>query len=192
MNPKIIIVVFFFTMQLTVRGQVNFPLNTSGKIEISDVVIDSVKKEDLYALASTWFETLKKNTTVTMKTIRRDSINGNISGDMEFSVFYQSGVIQKVLGSVTCKLEIDVKDYKYRYRYTDFVFHEYKQDRYYRSLPTGKTKMLEEPEALGWQKNWEHCKSATNTKITNQIIELKQKMIPVKVAAVALKKKVDW
>ncbi|HZX74685.1 MAG TPA: DUF4468 domain-containing protein [Cyclobacteriaceae bacterium] len=196
MNPKIIIVVFLILIKSAVYGQVSFPLNASGKIEISDVVIDSLKKEDLYARASSWFESLPKTPGIKLNAINEDPINGNISGDLEFLVYYQSGILQKVLGSVTYKLTLGVKDNKYRYTYTDFVFHYYKQNRNYQTVPTGKVKPLEDAKASGWQKNWNKCKVATNTKVTNQINAIKAKMTKAVAPAVSAtkteQKKLDW
>ena len=190
MNPKIIIVVIlFFAIQITVCGQVSFPLNVSGKIEISDVVVDSVKKEDLYRLAGNWFNSMSKTTGTKVKALRRDSLQGNISGNLEFMIYTDSGVLQRLLGAVTCDLELDVKDNKYRYVYTNLVFHEFKQDRYYQYVSTGKTKPFEEPAAMGFQDNWEKCKESTNKKISNQIASLKAGMIQRNVVT---RKKQEW
>jgi hypothetical protein len=191
MNPKIIVVVLLLALQVTAHGQVNFPLNAAGKIEISDVVVDSLKKEDLYALASNWFNSLSKTPELTLRAISKDSIQCDITAELEFPAYYQTGVFQKVLGMVTYKLTLSVKDNKYRYVYTDFVLHHYKQDRYYKSVPTGKVKPLEETEAKGWEKNWERCKSATNSKVMNQVADLKAKMIRVQ-TPVNTAKKLDW
>ena len=191
MNPKIIVVVLLFSILHTVRGQDQFALNTSGKIEISDVIIDSLKKEELYVLASNWFSSLSITPGLKVKTISEDADGGEIAAELEFPVYYQSGVFQKVLGMVSYKLTLSVKDYKYRYVYTNFVFHHYKQDRYYKTVPTGKIKPLEELKAEGWQKNWDRCKATTNIKIKNQIIDLNAKMIPV-VAPINVTKKLDW
>jgi len=190
MNPKIIIVVLLLATQVTAMAQVNFPLNAAGKIEISDVVMDSLEKKELYALANTWFTSLSKTPGLSVKAIRKDSIQGDITADLEFPVYYQTGVFQKVLGMVTYKLTVSVKDNKYRYVFTDFVLHQYKQDRYYKAVPTGMEKPLEDTEAKGWQKNWDRCKSSTNARVTSQIADLKAKMIPV--APVAARKKLDW
>jgi hypothetical protein len=190
MSPKIIVVVFLLASQLAARGQVNFPLNASGKIEISDVIVDSLKKEDLYTLAGNWFTSLSKSPGITLKEITKDSLRGEIAAVLEFPVFYQSGVFQKVLGRVSYNLTLSVKDYKYRYVYTGFVLQPYKQDRYYKSVPSGKIKPLEEPEAKGWQKNWDQCRSVTQTRVNNQIADLKAKMIPA--PPVNASKKMDW
>jgi hypothetical protein len=190
MSPKIIVVVFLLASQLAARGQVNFPLNARGKIEISDVIVDSLNKKDLYTLAGNWFTSLSKAPGITVKEIRKDSVAGEIVAELEFPVFYQTGVFQKMLGRVAHTLTLSVKDYKYRYVYTDFVLHQYKQDRYYKNVPSGQIKPLEEPEAMGWQKNWDQCKSATQMRVNDQIADLKVKMIPV--APINASKKMDW
>lgn len=190
MNPKIIIVVLLLATQLVAQAQVNFPLNAAGKIEISDVVMDSLEKEELYELAGNWFTSLSKTPGLTVKAVKKDSIQGNIVADLEFPVFYQTGIFQKVLGVVTYKLTVSVKENKYRYVYTDFVLHHYKQDRYYKSVPAGKEKPLEETEAKGWQKNWDRCKTTTRARVNSQIADLKAKMIPA--IAPVVTKKLDW
>jgi hypothetical protein len=191
MNPKIIIVAFLIVTN-TVCGQVNFPLNASGKIEISEVVIDSLPKEELYSQADKMFASLSNTPELKLKALKKDSVQGNMIASLEFPVYYQSGVIRKMQGLVSYQLELSVKDNKYRYVYTDFVFHAYAQDRYHFNVPTGKVKPLEETEAFGWQKDWDRCRNSTKVKVDDQVATIKTKMIPVVAPPVTVSKKYDW
>ena len=101
-----------------------------------------------------------------------------LSGTNFFSV-YQKGIVSKQIhGKIDYKVVLEIKNFKYRYTFSDFVFHYYKQDRTYKMVPTGKTKSLNEKKAAGWQKTWARHKSYTTQLITNLANSLKAQMAP--------------
>jgi hypothetical protein len=192
---KIIIAISLFVMQFAAYGQSGLPLNSSGKIEISEVVkADSVKKDDLFQRSASWLGELA-STDLKVTILEKDSINGKIKSELRFLVYSQTGVLKKVQGAITYSLTTEVKDDKYRYVFTDFVYHYYSQNRNYQVVETGKKKSLEEPKASGWQKSWDHTKSVTRSKIVNQINSMKIAMAtkkPTPVLTATETKKTDW
>lgn len=103
-----------------------------------------------------------------------DTGENAIRGENSFFV-YQKGLVSKqVHGKVHYKLFLEIKDNKYRYTFSDFIFHYYKQDKNYKFVPTGKEKPLNEPTVNGWQKTWEQHKKASEEQMKIVIQKLKE------------------
>jgi len=158
----------------------DFPLNESGKISFYEVVkADSAKKNLLYHNALKWIYSLR-NPDLQM-TVLPDSVKGRIDAQNEFSVYSQTGVLKQLSGKITYTSSVEVKDNLYRYTFSNFVFHYYKQDRTYKIVETSKTKALEEPKAAGWQKLWTQHRTTIFKKINADIAQLKILIIEVPV-----------
>ena len=127
-----------------------------------------------------------------IKTIAKDSLEGNYSGDASFMVYAQSGVLQKVSGKITYRYQLSVKDNKYRYVFDDFVFHYYHQDRNYKMVESGKTRSLNDAKAAGWQKLWDQHRQTTKTKMAAAIAELHATLTFKPKKEKAKEKKVEW
>lgn len=163
-------------------------------VEFSNVVVaDSLAKLDLFHNAVHWTNSLKANDEKVILT-ESDSIAGKVLGESSFFVYAQSGILKKVSGLITYKLSVEVKDNKYRYQLSNFVFHYYKQDRNYNMVETGKTKPLEELKATGWQKLWTQHRATVLAKMKASAQQLELKMIekPKKITAEKKVKKVEW
>lgn len=163
-------------------------------VEFSNVVVaDSLAKLDLFHNAVHWTNSLKANDEKVILT-ESDSLAGKVSGESSFFVYAQSGILKKVSGLITYKLSVEVKDNKYRYQLSNFVFHYYKQDRNYNMVETGKTKPLEELKATGWQKLWTQHRATVLAKMKASAQQLELKMIekPKKITAEKKVKKVEW
>ncbi|MBS1506600.1 MAG: DUF4468 domain-containing protein [Bacteroidetes bacterium] len=163
-------------------------------VEFSNVVVaDSLAKLDLFHNAVHWTNSLKANDEKVILT-ESDSIAGKVLGESSFFVYTQSGILKKVSGLITYKLSVEVKDNKYRYQLSNFVFHYYKQDRNYNMVETGKTKPLEELKATGWQKLWTQHRATVLAKMKASAQQLELKMIekPKKITAEKKVKKVEW
>ncbi len=162
------------------------------RIEFASVVIaDSLSKQFLFKNAKNWVMLLNHHDEKTSITLE-DSIGGRVFGKSLFFVYSQTGILKKVSGTINYNLSIEVKDNKYRYRFSDFVFHYFKQDRYYNMVETGKTKPLEDTEASGWQKLWAQHKSTTYLKIHDQINAMKIKMVEKQRIAAEEKVEIEW
>ncbi len=169
----------------------NFPVSQNGIISYEEVVeVDSMKNGQLFSNAKKWLSSLEEEKiTMTLK----DSVSGHLAGTLSFFVYSQTGILKKLSGRFDYAFTIDTKDNKYRYRFTDFVFHQYQQNRNYKIVETIKTKKLEETHAAGWQKLWEKHRATVDQKMTDHLKSLQQKMkeremVDKKIA----KKQVEW
>jgi hypothetical protein len=177
------------------RGQGGLPMNSSGKIEIVDVVnMESVKKDELFQRSVSFIADVS-DPNFKVLSVEKDSINDKISAVYQIMIYTQTGVLKKLQGAVSYSLTLEVKDGKYRYDFTDLVFHYYGQNRNYQMVDTGKKKKLEEMKASGWQKAWNECKATTASKIQKQIISIKAAMATRKASlpvAAMESTKTDW
>ena len=170
------------------------PTDESGKIFFSEVIVaDSFPKEKLYANSVRWLKSLNKPEEK-FTLLSTDSVLCKSNGLYEFQVFSQGGLLRKMVGSISCQLAVETKDNKYRYAFSEFIYHYYKEDRNYKLLKTGKTKPLEDKTAGGWQKLWDKHKQTTLDKINGMITSMKadlikKESIPNEKIA---KKKVEW
>lgn len=163
------------------------------KVEFTNVVVaDSLPKNLLFQNAMRYVASLKNNDEK-FELKLKDSIDGKVYGQCSFFAYSQTGILKKISGTITYQLAIEVKDKKYRYHFNNYVFHYYKQDRYYNMVATGKTKSLEELNASGWQKLWMSHRSFTIAKMQDNVKQLELKMAedPKKIEKVVAKK-VEW
>ena len=176
-------------LTLAVRGQV-LPLDDQGKVSFYEVVkTDSLKAGQLYTNAKGWLTSRGYVLT------EADSLAGRLVASHAFAVYDRGYVTKKVHGKVNYQLVIEVKDHKYRYDFSHFVFAYYKEDRNYQVVPSGKTKALEEGEAPGWQKLWDRHRQDTRTTVENLIAQLKTAVRVLPPSANPLVKQVkkeDW
>ena len=166
------------------------PLDEQNKVCFYEIVkTDSMKAGLLYTNAKNWL--LSWGYTLT----EADSLNGRLLASHNFPVYDKGYVTKKIHGKISYHLLVEVKDHKYRYQFNDFVFAYYTEDRYSHSVPTGKTKALEEAMASGWQKLWEKHRSDTQAKVENLVVELKTAMLTLPKTSGAMAKqtkKEDW
>jgi hypothetical protein len=154
------------------------------EFKFSEVVkADSSNAEDLSTKAKKWI--------VSRKFSAIDTANVPVfKGENWFKV-YQKGVVSKQMhGTITYKIVLEIKDNKYRYTFSDFVFHYHKPGRNQAMVPTGKTKPLTDEKAEGWQKTWEKHKSYTKQQMEILIADLKSSMVEPKKAEI--KKEEDF
>ena len=183
----------FYILLLIIPGLAHaqlLPLDEQGKVSFYEVVkADSLKADLLYSNAKNWLQS-RGYTLAEM-----DSVGGRLVATNAFPVYDKGYVTKKMHGKVGYQLSIEVKEGKYRYQFTNFVFAYYKEDRTYRLVPTGKIKALEETTASGWQNLWENHRKNTLLTVENLIGEMKT-MIPTqpKASVVIAKqsKKEDW
>jgi hypothetical protein len=145
----------------------------AGKVLFYDVVqADSLSKDRLLQNAQHWLTTHSFD----KKTDSTTAEGFSITAANQLPVYATGYVSKKQNGIVTYTVQIEVKDNKYRYWFTNFVFHYYRENRNYQLVPTGKTKPLEETTANGWQKTWDFNRKTTGQHITSLIKELKTDM----------------
>lgn len=186
-------IVVGITLSLISDAQHTVPEKGKLKIELMKVMkADSLDKHLLFRNALKFVANLK-NLDEQFELKLKDSVEGKLYGQSTFFVYAQAGILKKISGTITYQISIEVKDHKYRYCFTDFVFHYFKQDRYYKMVATGKTKMLEEQRAPGWQKLWAaHRATVINKmKANDKNIELTMAEDVRKVAKIVAKK-IEW
>lgn len=156
------------------------------------VVADSLPRLQLFQNAMKYVASLK-SVEEKFELKLKDSLDGKLYGQCTYPVYAQSGILRKLSGTICYQISIEMKDNKYRYHFSDFVFHYYKQDRYYNMVATGKTKSLDESLAAGWQKLWSNHRAFTRSKMESNMKLLEQKMAedPKKMEKVVAKK-VEW
>src|SRR4051812_18782001 len=123
---KIFLLLAVLGISLLANGQ--SASTSSTTFDFSNVVVtDSLSTQLLYHNAINWVSNLKDEKTVLSQS---DSIVGKIEGESSYLVYtQQAGILKKLSGRVGYKISIEVKNNKYRYHFSDFVFHYYKQDR---------------------------------------------------------------
>jgi hypothetical protein len=195
---RITIIFLFSLLSYHLAKSQGLSMNASGKIEMAEVIqLDSINnKTILYQNAIEWTEGFPSNETK-ITSIQRDLNAGKITCSFQFPVYSQTtvGVLKKINGTITYDAIIEVKDFKYRYSFTNFIFHYYKQDRNYKYVDAGKKKNLEDMKASGWQKLWSHHRLTTAEKLSKDIEGLKARMQQVSLPSVQpepAKKEVKW
>jgi len=189
--------VFFLTAILgtSALSNCNGQSATTSVMDFANVVVaDSLSKEFLFHNARRWVDRLQASSEKVVLS-QNDSILGKIEAESSYLVYtQQAGILKKLSGRVSYKISIEVKDNKYRYHFSDFMFHYYKQDRYYNMVETGKVKSLNEQSASGWQKLWDSHRSTTQNKMKEYSKQLEIKMIekPEIASEKIAAKKVEW
>jgi hypothetical protein len=164
---------------------------TSQKITFEEIVkVDSTPSLLLYSNAEKW---MNKYFKLEKSLQHLDPGSGQLENEGRFLV-YTKGISKEIHGAIRFKVIVEIKENKYRYRFTDFVFEYYKQNRQYKYVPTGKEKPLEDKKFPGWEKPWIKHKAETQERIYEYISSLKSAMafkeIPAKAREV--KKKEEW
>ncbi|WP_028982151.1 DUF4468 domain-containing protein [Sporocytophaga myxococcoides] len=172
-------------------AQDNLPKDQNGKITYTDIIVDSgASVQQLYIQAKNW---IYKHHQSTSKSIELDSAEGKVMAKGYYLVYNKGVVSKQVHGAIKYNVLIEVKDNKYRYNFSDFVFEYYKQNRNYQYVPSGKEKPLEEEKFAGFQKSWDNHKSDNDKLIKNQINSLKSAMKHVEeVKPTPSKPAVEW
>lgn len=153
---------------LAVVGQTNqpLPLNELGQITYSEVVqVEEADKELLLANAFNYLLSLVDNHKKLKKGPYINEDSTEVYLPLTYTV-YRDFPVHSPHGVIKYKFTVSVKDGRYRYMATNFVFHYLERNRYGRFVEVkGKSKPLEEPFYKGSQKLWERHKQQTGEKI---------------------------
>ncbi|MBS1950476.1 MAG: hypothetical protein OJF59_000663 [Cytophagales bacterium] len=192
-KPSFIFILIFSVTRINVEAQLVAGSSVSQEVKFENVVLaDSLTKSQLFKNAMAWIRKLDQNDEHFDLKLK-DSIDGKMNGLCSFFVYSQNGILKKISGTVSYDLSIDVKDKKYRYQFNHFLFHYYKQDRYYNMVATGKVKSLQEIKAPGWQRLWtSHRLNTINKMIVNcRQLELQMNVKEKKISN-KIQKEVEW
>lgn len=158
------------------NGQIKLPIDSAtGKIMFAEKIkIDSVSKDELFNRASTWFvKRFNSSKDVIQKT---DKAEGVIIGKALF-MHYMTGLLGENIDAgseIRYVLTINVKDGKYKYELTDFIYN-------------GKFKTIELGQANtktanATNKYWNRARQSCLDEANAIITSLKE----------AMKKTTDW
>jgi hypothetical protein len=150
-----------------------FPIDEqSGKIVYTEVVnIDSTSRSELYLRAKTWFvhNFNSANNVIQLDDKESGKLIGNALFDVRLSLMSKQNA-----GFVRFLVEIQVKDGRYKYTFTDFWHEAGTTD-----IATPGDLTLKEPGggimSMGI-KNWNGIKSQTISTVTSMILSLKLAM----------------
>jgi hypothetical protein len=191
---KRIFIFLLFTCCFYSHAQAQLPQDDKGHILFTEVVkADSLDEKLLYSNAKAWLVASGHHLAGTAE----DSLAGKLQASNGFYVYAKGYLTKKIHGKITYNTTLEVKNGRYRYTFSDFVFHYYAEDRTFKTTATGRVKPLEEQKAGGWQAQWDAHKHSTNNTITTQVESLKAAMakIPkIKSEPVITKQstKADW
>lgn len=150
----------------TAQTVIPLPTDELGKITYQQVVeIEDASKELLFTNAYNYLESVVKN----HKNLKIDPQSNEDSTEvylpLEYTV-YSDFPIHSPHGTISYLFKVSVKDGKYRYTASNFIFNYLKRNRYGRFVKVkGKFKPLEEPYFKGNQKLWEKHKQGTREKV---------------------------
>lgn len=173
---KVLMFASIFHFCFASNAQEILPVDDSTKrITFEAIVkVDSTPVMTLQAKGEDW---MRRNFKSENSTAQSDAISGYIQSEGSFFVYTKGMVSKEIHGAIRFKVSIDVKANKYRYKFYDFVFAYYKQNRQYQYVPTGKVKPLEDKKFPGWEKPWQRYKNETYVKINAYISSLNTAMI---------------
>ena len=189
--PYVALFLLFFGAFFNSIAQVVMPKDEAGKITYLDVVKkDSVATDSIFKRILEW----TKFTYPTRK-ITIDSIERKIVTRERFLVYTNPGVLKEIHGAIRYDLAIEIKENRYRYTFTNFVFEYYKQNRDLKYAPTGATKVLEDEKFPGWQTPWVKHKNSTDAHVKAKIEDLSKAVDnkkPETMVIPTVKKSKDW
>lgn len=184
----VILANFFFIIFAQAQG-IMLPIDSANKrVTYYEVVkLDSTQTQtQIFLRAEKWIDQNLKLTE-----IKPDSFKILATGSITLT--QQKGILEKNAGTVTYDALIESRNGRYRYIFTNFVYHKITQDRYGKKQSETK-KPLEDVKAAGWGKQWNRYKAIVNMRINSLIndmkIHLKQDELPV--IKKIEKKSSDW
>jgi hypothetical protein len=177
---KYCIVVFSLLSFSAFAQKSEFPINEIGKYELSEVVeMGGMDKNKLFQNGQKFMKKVKVLNS-RKKFYTEDEEAYSIQNRGSFYVYRLGSMKKGIAGAVEYDLSIKVKDEKYRYTLTNFIFNEYKRNRYAKYEPIiGKYTPLEvEVSALN-KKEWDQQRQQVYDKSQELIQNLYSDMIYV-------------
>jgi hypothetical protein len=154
---KILVLICFLTIgKIAIAQKDSLAVDEHGKYIYYKVVNSGTNTADvLYARASAFFKTAyDKNT---LKLIKEGAKAMALIAEGNIMVSKSGSIAKHNDGRVVCKLTVEIKDSKYRYWLTDFVYTPYERDRYNNYVPkAGVDITLEKADNLIEKKDLDH------------------------------------
>ena len=175
---KIILIILFglFHESFAQRGIV--PMDENEKYNFSEVIqtpgINAIK---LFENGKTFMLQIVKLNSKSDYLIQ-DSLNWNISNKGSFGVHNYGSLKKHIDGEVSYDILLRIKDEKYQYTITNFIYTPYERDRYGQFVPVkGKNIPFEKVPPKLNNKNWINYREEVDTKTKDLILSLNAAML---------------
>ena len=166
-----------------------FQRDENNKIVFYEIInIDTIERKYLYENALIWLKStlVEKNDKITFE----NELMGTIEGESGFMVYVPSIISHMPHGKISYKVQLEIKEKKYRYYFSDFIFQYYQQDRRdFKYKPVKSAlKPLEKEKYMGSQNAWNAHKVTVKETIDGQIANLKLQMAKKPLVFIEIKK----
>lgn len=191
---KKIVLIFFVGIFCNAFGQeFTFPIDETGKYIFSEVVeIPGMSKEQEFENGVAFMKKIKVLNSK-KKHLIKDSENFTIENKGSFLVYNINSVKTGIDGAVEYDIQLEFKDGRYRYTITNFLFNEYKRNRYAKYVPTSKFAPLEMEASSLNKRSWEKHRKVVYEKTQELIINLNGAIIyDEEKETKKIKKKDNW
>jgi hypothetical protein len=168
----------FATVFVTLFQQVLFPVDEYGKYTFHEVVeIPGMSQDDLFKNGESFLKKVKVlNSKKKYLTVNQE--NYALSNKGSFYVYQYGSVNKAIAGAVEYDILLEVKDGRYRYTITNFIFNEFQRNRYGKYEPmNGKNTPLETEVSNLNKKGWEKHRQVVYDKTQELIQNLQSNMI---------------
>ncbi len=173
------IIIYFAGIISTAFGQdVQFPIDGTGNFIFTEVVeVPGLSKEVLYRNGELFLKQVKILNS-RKKNLQKNDDDFIISNKGSFYVYRIGSVKKAIDGAVEYSITLEMKDGKYRYTITNFLYNEFKKNRYGKSEPIkGKYLPLELEVSSLNSKQWEKHREVVYLKTQDLILNLYGEMI---------------
>jgi hypothetical protein len=168
----------FATVFITLFQQVLFPVDEYGKYTFYEVVeIPGMKQDDLFKNGESFLKKVKVLKSK-KKYLNVNKENYTITNKGSFYVYQYGSINKAIAGAVEYDISLEVKDGKYRYTITNFIFNEFQRNRYGKYEPMkGRNTPLEMEVSDINKKGWEKHRQVVYDKSQALIQNLQSEMI---------------
>lgn len=171
--------IILFSVSFSVNAQdILFPTNEAGKYEFSEVVeLNWLDKDKLFLNGQKFMKKIKVLHSK-KKFYTEEKENYTINNRGSFYVYRLGSVKKGIGGAVEYDLILEIKDGKYRYTLTNFIFNEYQKNRYGKYEPIkGKYTPLEAQVGSLNKNEWDKQRQVVFDKSQELIQNLYSNMI---------------
>ena len=175
---KLLITILFSASLSAYAQDISFPINEIGKYEFNEVVeLNKLDKDKLFLNGQKFMEKIKILHSK-KKFYKEEKENYTIKNRGSFYVYRLGSIKKRIGGAVEYDLTLEIKDEKYRYTLTNFIFNEYQKNRYGKYEPIkGKYTPLEAQASSLNKKEWDKQRQVVFDKSQELIQNLYSNMI---------------
>lgn len=177
MTKTISIFFLLFVGQISLHAQ-DFSVNENGKYTFSEVVeLPGMSSEKLFNNGMAFMKKVKVLNSKT-KYLSVSNDKTSLSNKGSFYVYKAGSLKKAIAGAVEYDLILEFKEGKYRYTLTNYIFNEYKKNRFAKYEPVkGKHTPLEMEASSLNKKEWEKQRATVYDKSQELISNLYEEMI---------------